>query len=218
MVLMIVIWIWESLDGLITRKAGAAGHCSIQCPQLWPPQQWSHSLTLQLTIAAARHHGALQILPQKTPVNFGQPCLRQLTRRGKHWKMTNRSRFSSAAGCCLSCRIFLHSFKDIYQNCKYFCSVRGHMATAPKCLVCQIFLSPLTNIFISAPRDSFRHFWTPPQDSLELCIIMLISRSRFLLFVLTMARPGSFISPRGERRNFHSIIWSMYYLVISINQ
>ena len=141
MVLMIVIWIWESLDGLITRKAGAAGHRSIQCPQLWPSQQWSHSLTLQLTIAAARHHGALQICRKKTPVNFGQPCLRHLTRRGKHWKMTNRSRFSSAAGCCLSCRIFLHSFKDIYQNCKYFCSVRGHMATE---------MSRVSNIFISA--------------------------------------------------------------------
>ena len=216
MVLMIVIWIWESLDGLITRKAGAAGHRSIQCPQLWPSQQWSHSLTLQLTIAAARHHGALQILPQKTPVNFGQPCLRQLTRRGKHWKMTNRSRFSSAAGCCLSCRIFLHSFKDL-PELQIFLPV-SVITWPPKCLVCQIFLSPLTNIFISAPRDSFRHFLTPPQDSLELCIIMLISRSRFLLFVLTMARPGSFISPRGERRNFHSIIWSMYYLVISINQ
>ena len=216
MVLMIVIWIWESLDGLITRKAGAAGLEPALSPALT-------AATMKPFVNLAANNSGSQA--PRSPCKF---CCKKLQWilvnhvcgnwqgevKIEKWRIDHGFHLLPAAACPTA--FFLQSFKDLPELQIFL--PEPVVTWPPKCLVCQIFLSPLTNIFISAPRDSFRHFWTPPQDSLGLCIIMLIPGSRFLLFVLTMALLGSFISPRGERRNFHSIIWSMYYLVISINQ
>lgn len=148
MVLMIVIWIWESLDGLITRKAGAAGLEPALSPALT-------AATMKPFVNLAANNSGSQA--PRSPCKF---CCKKLQWilvnhvcgnwqgevKIEKWRIDHGFHLLPAAACpaAFFCRV-----SKIYQNCKYFCqSPWSHGHRNVSCvkyfyLRLQIFLSRL---------------------------------------------------------------------------